>query len=70
MEVRTCKRCQRNFLWDSGPVEWINSCPRCSGQTPLKDVFAEWVFKGCCVIGAILAAWALVGAVKFFLGVQ
>lgn len=70
MEVRTCKRCQRNFLWDSGPIDWINSCPRCSGRSKPPDVLAEWVVRGCVVIGAVLAAWVLVGAVKFILGVQ
>lgn len=70
MEVRICKRCQRNFLFDSGPIDLLNQCPRCSGSARPKEHLDELVFRGCLVIGSVLAAWALVGSIKLILGVQ
>lgn len=65
MEVRTCKRCGRCFAWDSGPVDHINSCPRCSGAETPTDHLAAWVVKGCVVMGCVLAGWVMVDLVKF-----
>lgn len=67
MEVRTCKRCNRNFLWDSGPVDHINSCPRCSGAETPTDHFAEWVVKGCVVMFAYLVGWLIGDLIRWVL---
>jgi len=67
MEVRTCKRCGRCFAWDRGPLDWLNQCPRCSGQILPKDHLAEWIVRGCLVLGSVLSAWLLVSVFKSIL---
>lgn len=68
MEARRCRRCDRQFVWDSGPVEQVNQCPRCSGVILPADELAGWMCRACLVIGCVATAWAIMGLLKLIFG--
>lgn len=67
MEVRMCRRCRKNFLWDSGPIHRLNSCPNCSGEAVTPDtVLAVCALGGLLCVGVAAAAasiWFFVKAI-------